>query len=161
MAVTAGPSGITGMLTRNGRLTRGGILFLRGFGLFILLGVAAEWRALTTAAFGSRMQGTVVQFVQIASDQDAYQVRVTFSPGGRTFEFDRTLRRPRINRGRAPLAEGDPVEVAYWPDAPQRPVLMHSHENWSGARWAWALGSLLVWLSWYWAPRPDASTAPR
>lgn len=149
-------SRVSGSLTKNGRLTRGGMWFFRGLGLVFLVGVAAEWRALITATVGERASGQVLVVLAEASERD-YHARVSFRVGrGDEVQIDRSLRQGR--RSPAPrLSVGDTVVVAYRPDAPNRAVLDHTHENWRGAPIGAILGLSLVAMSWYLAPRPETA----
>jgi hypothetical protein len=148
---TSKRGGVSGALTKDGRLTRGGMWLLAALGLLLVAGAATEWRSLATAALGQRLPGTVVQSTPEPGQGRHYRVRVAFEPGGRPVEFERRLRTTR-NR-RAPLSAGDPVEVVYRPADPERAVLDHAHENWKGAPYAGLGGAALLVLAWYWAPR--------
>jgi hypothetical protein len=143
---------LRGTLTRDGRLTRAGTWFLRGFGVVLVIAGASEWRALTAVAFGERAGGQVVGIAD-SGRQREYTATVLFADAaGRTVEIARPLAQPRS--GSSPrLAEGQTVGVAFHGSAPGRAVLLHSHENWAGALWVTPLGLVLAALSFVWAPR--------
>jgi hypothetical protein len=156
MSVTKTSSGVTGALAKDGRLTRGGMLAVGGFGLLLLLIVAAEWRALTAAAFGITTAGKVVEVTDGTSDQQDYDVRVEFAAAGGPQVITRHLRLVRGNLSRPRLRAGDEVPVAYRPAAPADGVLVHPHENYAAAPWTSLAGIGLLVVAWYWRPRAGA-----
>lgn len=150
-------SRVSGSLTRNGRLTRGGMWFFRGLGIVFLVGVATEWRALITAAVGERTNGQVMEVLAEVYARD-YHARVSFRDGrGDEVQIDRSLQQGR--RSPVPrLSVGDTVVVAYLPDTPNRAVLDHTHENWRGAPLGAIVGLVLVAISWHLAPGPATTS---
>jgi hypothetical protein len=160
MGVTKQSSGVAGALAKDGRLTRGGMLAVGGFGLLLLLIVAAEWRALTAAAFGIKTVGAVVEVTDATNDQQDYDVRVEFAAGAGPGVISRRLRQVRGNTSSPRLRVGDAVPVAYLRDAPARAVLLHAHENYAAAPWTSVAGVGLLVMAWYWRPRPRAVGAP-
>ncbi len=144
-----------GLLTRDGRLTRGGAWFLRGLCALLWLGVVLERQALSSVLFGERAAGRVVAYLPIEGRQRDYKVRVEYAPAGAPIIVERPLSR---GSGGARLAVGDAVEVAYRPDAPDKAVLVFGHENWAGAPWTAVLGAVFLLLSWVWRPLPGAGS---
>lgn len=159
MGVTTSSSGVTGVLAKGGRLTPGGVLAVGGFGLLLLLIVAAEWRALTAAAFGAKAVGTVVEVTDATSDQQDYDVQVAFAAGTERYLVRRVLRQSRSNRNQPRLRVGDEVAVAYRPTAPASAVLLHVHENYAAAPWTSVAGVGLMVVAWYWRPRRSSVRA--
>jgi hypothetical protein len=161
MGVTSTSSGVTGVLARDGRLTRGGMTAVGGCGLLLLTIVAAEWRALTTAAFGVRTAGTVVEVADASDNQQDYAARVRFASGNGELVITRPLHEPGGNGSRPRLRVGDDVPVAYRRGEPLRAVLLHPHENFAAAPWTSIAGIGLMVVAWIWRPRPRVAESTR
>lgn len=160
-AGAAGP--LSGTVTRNGRLTRGGFLIVAGLATLFLLGAAVRWPAIggdvTTAMMGTRAVGTIVGpylDAPAGGPDGAYLATVEFIVAGRGPV--RVTRQLVASRGADGVGGGSrlrsdqPVSVAYRAEAPERAVLISAHERWA-AIWTIPVGLTLLGLAWRFRPR--------
>jgi Protein of unknown function (DUF3592) len=162
MGVTATSSGVTGTLTKNGRLTRGGFLMLAGLASLFLLSAAVRWPAvsadLMTVVRGARTPGTIVAYAEAADpgQSGAYVATVEFVAAGRgPMRVERPLVawRSTSSVGSASRLRSDrPVTVAYRTEAPERAVLISAQERWA-AIWTIPVGLALLGLAWRFRPQ--------
>lgn len=159
---TAPADGLSGTLTRNGRLTRAGFLIVAGLAALFLLSAVVRGPSisgdLATAVLGTRVPGTIVEHADApaGAPDGAYLATVEFIAAGRgPTRIVRTLvawRNTDSAGGANRLRSDRPVTVAYRDDHPERAVLVSSHERWA-AIWTMPVGLAMLGLAWRFRPR--------